>query len=80
MPMPFAIYQFMKGIRDAQNEYDEQNKLPTSLDRAAPTRKNKKLPRLCLRTRLAIEKALNIYEPDDLRALKITSMEQRIIC
>jgi hypothetical protein len=34
---------------------------------------------LCLKTKLTIEKVLPIYEVDDMKALKITSAEHKVI-
>lgn len=50
-----------------------------SLDAQKKQRLNGKIPKLCLRTRLAIEKVLPIYEVEDMRSLKYSSREFRII-
>lgn len=50
-----------------------------SLDAQKKARLNGKIPKLCLRTRLAIEKVLPVYEIADLRSLKYSSREYRII-
>jgi hypothetical protein len=49
------------------------------LDAEKKQRINGKVPKLCLRTKLAVEKVLPVYEANDLRALKYCSCEHRVI-
>ena len=58
---------------------EPSNIVPVSLDKNRQKRKEMRLPGLGLRSRLVIEKVLPIHEIDDLKALKITSTQSRIV-
>ena len=70
--------EFLK-IMEQQNAFNDQNKLPLSLDHTKNKRLNGQVPKLCLRTRMCIERVLPVYEAHDLRALKYDSTSYRII-
>ena len=75
------IYEHMQVVLEKLKRFerDQSSQLPFSLDKLKKQRVADKLPPLVLKSKLVIEKILPIYEIDDLKTLKVTSAEHRVI-
>ena len=75
------VYEHLRRLQEAaeMRSNEPANLVPVSLDQMRHRRAQKRLPGLGLRARLLIEKVLPIHGVEDLRALKLTSTQHRIV-
>jgi len=75
------VYEHLRRLQEAaeMRSNEPANLVPVSLDQMRQKRAQKRLPGLGLRARLVIEKVLPIHGVEDLKALKITSTQHRIV-